>query len=116
MLLQLNHKSLYVYKAAIELLKESYLVSKKIPSEERFNLSSQIKRAALSVKLNIAESSSRKSPAERKRFYEIARGSVIEIDAIAESIVELEYLSLADLSNLSVCLNKCFSMLTNMLR
>lgn len=41
---------------------------------------------------NIAEGSSRKSSIERKRFYEVARGSVIEIDAALDIVVGLEYL------------------------
>jgi four helix bundle protein len=53
----------------------------KFPVEEKFGVTSQIRRAALSVHLNIAEGASRKSEAERKRYYEISRGSVIEIDA-----------------------------------
>jgi four helix bundle protein len=40
----------------------------------------QIRRATLSVHLNIAEGCSRKSPSERKRFFEISRGSLIEVD------------------------------------
>jgi four helix bundle protein len=51
----------------------------------------QIRRAALSVHLNIAEGSSRKSAVERKRFYEISRGSVIEIDTALDIAVELTY-------------------------
>ncbi len=50
---------------------------------------SQIRRAALSVHLNIAEGASRRSAVERARYFEIARGSLIEIDAaltIAESL------------------------------
>ncbi len=52
---------------------------------------SQIRRAALSVHLNIAESSSRKSEAERKRYYEIARGSIVEVDAALDIANELKY-------------------------
>jgi four helix bundle protein len=52
-----------------------------LPSEERFNLVQQIRRAALSVKSNLAEGCSRRSEAERKRYFEVSRGSVIEIDA-----------------------------------
>ena len=52
---------------------------------------SQIRRAALSVHLNIAEGCSRESTAERKGFFEIARGSVIEIDAALEIARQLNY-------------------------
>jgi len=60
-----------------------------LPTEERFNMVQQIRRAALSVYLNIAEGCSRRSVAERKRFYEISRGSIIEIDAVLELCAEL---------------------------
>jgi four helix bundle protein len=115
MFLRLNHKNLDVYKAARELLKLSYRITKKLPPAEKFNLIHQINRAALSVKLNIAEGSSRKSPVERKRFYQISRSSVIEIDAAAEAIIDLEYLREDDLRELGLFLNKTFSMLTNMI-
>ena len=115
MFLQLNHKNLDVYSASRELLKGCYRISKILPADERFNLVQQIRSAALSVKLNIAEGSSRKSSNERKRYYEIARGSVIEIDSIAESINDLEYLRKESMQNLGIWLIKCFSMLCKML-
>ena len=115
MFLRLNHKNLDVYKAARELLKLSYQITKKLPPEEKFNLSSQIKRSALSVILNIAEGSSRKSQVERKRFYQISRSSVIEIDAAAEVIIDLGYLKEDDLRSIGIFLNKTFSMLTKMI-
>ena len=71
-----------VYEAIRELTKEVYAVSMKLPAEEKFNMVQQMRRAALSVKLNLAKGSTRKSPNERRRFYEIARGSVVEIDAV----------------------------------
>ena len=49
--------------------------------EEKFGLVQQIRRAALSAHLNLAEGFSRKSEAERRRFFGISRGSLIEIDA-----------------------------------
>jgi four helix bundle protein len=65
----------------------SYRITKIFPSEERFNLTQQIRRAAISVHLNIA-GASRKSELERKRFYEVARGSVIEIDSAIEISIQ----------------------------
>jgi four helix bundle protein len=61
---------------------------------------SQIRRAGLSVHLNIAEGSSRKSEVERKRFYEISRGSIIEIDAALDIAKEIKYLDIIDLNQL----------------
>ena len=92
MLLKLNHKQLAVYKEIRSLIKEAYLITKLLPEEERFNMGSQIRRASLSVKLNLAEGSSRKSVAERNRFFEISRGSIVEIDAAVETAVDLAYI------------------------
>lgn len=115
MLLDLKHKQLAVYKEIRSLIKEAYLITKLLPDEERFNMVSQIRRASLSVKLNLAEGSSRKSPKERTRFYEVARGSVVEIDAALETAIDLGYLNENNLENLSTHLNKCFAMLSNMM-
>ena len=115
MFIQLNHKSLMVYEAIRELTKEVYAVSMKLPAEEKFNMVQQMRRAALSVKLNLAEGSTRKSPNERRRFYEIARGSVVEIDAALETAVDLNYYKVDQLNAVAELLNKCFAMLSNMI-
>ena len=65
---------------------------KRLTREERYNLIRQIRRAALSVHLNIAEGASGKSLGEGKRFYEIARGSVIEIDAALDVAEDMGYI------------------------
>src|SRR6266496_769326 len=91
MFIKLNHKSLEVYKAIRELTKEVYALSINLPSEEKFNMVQQMRRAALSVKLNLAEGSTRKSVNERKRYFEVSRGSVVEIDAVFETAVDLNY-------------------------
>lgn len=75
----------------------------------------QIRRAALSVHLNIAEGSSRKSESERKRFCEIARGSVIEIDAALDIAVSLSYLDGITTKSLGESMIKCFKILTGLI-
>jgi four helix bundle protein len=93
MFLVLNHQKLDVYCVSKDFVQECYKLTKHLPVEEKFGMISQIRRAALSVHLNIAEGASRKSGQERKRYYEIARGSVIEIDAALDVANELEYLN-----------------------
>lgn len=116
MFLQLNHKNLEAYKAARELLKECYKITSQLPVDEKYNLRQQIRRAALSVKLNIAEGSSRKSETERKRYYEVSRGSVVEIDTAFESAVDVEFFKAEDLVEVGKKINRTFGLITGMIK
>ena len=115
MFLTLNHQKLEVYKSARSFVLECYKVSKLLPAGEKYGMVSQIRRAALSVHLNVAEGSSRRSEAERKRFYEISRGSIIEIDAALDIAQALDYFHLKDIELLGMHMVKCFKILTGML-
>ena len=66
MFLTLNHQQLYLYGFSRKFVLECYKLTKYLPSDEKFGMVTQIRRAALSVHLNIAEGSSRKSEIERK--------------------------------------------------
>ena len=115
MFLQLNHQKLDVFATAKSFTLECYRFTKLLPAEERFNMIQQIRRAALSVCLNIAEGASRKSAAERKRYYEVARGSIIEIDAALDVSAELKYCDKENLQLLGGLMQRTFSMLSKML-
>ena len=115
MFLTLNHTKLDIYTITRQFVKECYQAVTRFPSEEKYILIQQIKRAALSVHLNVAEGSSRKSELERKRFYEIARGSVVEIDAVLETAVDLNYFAADKLEIIDALLNRCFAMLSKMI-
>lgn len=91
MFLDPAHTKMDVFKISRAFVLYCYRETKIFPSEEKFALMQQIRRAAISVHLNLAEGSSRKSLAERKRFYEIARGSIIEVDTALDMAVELNY-------------------------
>ena len=116
MFLELNHQKLAVYTVSRQFIKECYSVTKRLPADEKFGMISQIRRAALSVHLNIAEGSSRRSEAERKRYYEIARGSVIEIDAALDAAEDLEYVHKSNLEALGSAMIVCFKMLTGLIK
>jgi four helix bundle protein len=74
MFLELAHTKLDVFITGKAFVLSCYKLSKLLPQEERFNMVQQLRRAALSVQLNIAEGSSGKSAIERRRFYEISGG------------------------------------------
>ena len=115
MFLQLNHQKLKVYHAAKDFTIECYKIIKVFPAEERFSMVQQIRKAALSVVLNIAEGASRNSMAERRRFYEISRRSLIEVDAALDIAYRLGYLDIIDCHQIRELINKTFSMLTNLI-
>lgn len=115
MFLQLGHTNLDVYKFSYKLTLEAYKATKNLPDIERYNLTSQIRRAALSVHLNIAEGCSRKSKTERKRYFEIARGSVIEIDSALDVVVGLDYLDKRELNDLGESIINSFKLLSGMI-
>ncbi len=97
MFLKLNHQKLDVYFSSRLFVVECYKLTKLLPADEKFGMITQIRRAALSVHLNLAEGASRKSEIERKRYFEIARGSMIEIDAALDIANDLGYLRQLDL-------------------
>ena len=116
MFLQLAHTKLNVYHFSRELALECYRITKKFPPDERFALMQQIRRAAISVRLNTAEGCSRKSQNERNRYFEIARGSVIEIDSAIGIAFKLEYVILEELQPLGDSIMKTFKLLSGMIK
>ena len=115
MFLQLAHTKLDVYETSRGLALECYRITKNFPSDERFAMVQQIRRAALSVHLNLAEGCSRKSKTERSRFFEISRGSVIEIDTCLDLAVELKYVDLKSLKSAGASIVSAFKQLSGMI-
>ena len=74
-----SFEKLVVWQNARELTKELYKITSDFPSDERFGLVSQIRRAAISVSSNIAEGSSRKTEKDQAHFYTSAYSSLIEL-------------------------------------
>jgi four helix bundle protein len=91
-------QKLEVYQLALQYLDLIYLVSKKFPSEEKYNLTSQIQRAATSIVLNISEGSTGQSDAEQNRFLGLAMRSYLETVACLDIAQRRVYLSANDVS------------------
>ena len=75
-----THEDLDVWKLSMDLVVDIYSLTKKFPSDEKFGLISQLRRAAVSVPSNIAEGAARKSDKENLQFLYIALGSIAEIE------------------------------------
>ena len=87
----MEFRKLKVYNMAIDLTKDIYELSKEIPTHEQFGLISQLRRASVSVALNIAEGSGSGSTLEFSRFLRMSIRSLYEVDAILELLIKLNY-------------------------
>jgi len=86
-------EKLDVWQKSRLLVRDIYLITKSFPDDERFGLTSQIRRAMISVSCNIAEGTSRWSNKEKIRFIEIAYGSLMEVVNCLMLAFDLEYIS-----------------------
>ena len=75
-----THKDLDVWKKSIEFVTEIYKITRDFPAEEKFGLSSQLRRASVSIPSNIAEGATRKGKTEFQQFLYIALASAAEIE------------------------------------
>ena len=95
-----SFERLVVWQKARELSKSLYRASENFPSEERYRLADQIRRAGISVASNIAEGTSRKSFKDQERFLEIAYGSLMEICCQLQLAVDIELMTDTEFSAL----------------
>ncbi len=93
-----DYKDLHVWQKGMELAKQVSLLTSRFPSEEKFGLMSQMRRAAVSVPSNIAEGQARNSTGEFVQFLSHAEGSAVELDTQLRLSVDLGYCNLTDLS------------------
>ena len=114
-MLNQSHKNLDVYQFSLKLVKEVYKATRLFPKEEQFVLIAQIRRAAISVASNVAEGASRISKKEKKRFYEISRSSLVEVDTQLEIAVILDYYKKGQMVELEQYLESTFRMLSKMI-
>lgn len=94
-----SHRDLLVWQKSIHLVKAIYSLTGKWPATEQFGLTSQIRRAAVSVPSNIAEGHGRRSQREFAKYLNIAHGSLMEVETQLVIASELNYLNKSELDN-----------------
>ena len=88
-----TYKDLIVWQKAMDLAEEIHRLSKSFPREELYGLTSQIRRAAVSVPSNIAEGQARQSTAEFRNFLSISQGSLAEVETQLFLAIRFGYLT-----------------------
>jgi len=111
-----NYEKYEVWQKAMDLAENVYGLIRRLPLEERYVLSDQMRRAAVSIPSNIAEGYSRGSDKEFIRFLYIARGSTAELETQLKLCVRFNYFSLEDIFDSMQFCTKVQMMLNALIR
>jgi len=88
-----SYRDLKVWQTGIDITLEIYKLTKDFPQHEIYGLTSQLRRAAVSIPSNVTEGQARKSDKELARFLGIAKGSLAEIETQIIIATELDYIT-----------------------
>ncbi len=110
-----GYKDLEAWKKSMELVREVYEATKDYPKEELFGLTSQTKRAAVSVPTNIAEGSGRNYKKDTIQFLHIARGSLYEVDTLLNVAAMVEILQEEKFNTLHKMTEECIKILNGLI-
>lgn len=111
-----NYKELEFFKKAHELTIEIYKLTKDFPKEETYGLTSQLRRASVSIGSNIAEGSSRKTDNDFKHFLYISLGSAKELEYQLLVCKDLEYISIRTYDRLCNILDEIIGKIINYMK
>ena len=109
------HRELTVWQKSVDFIIHVYDLTKKFPKSEMYSLTTQLRRASISIASNIAEGAARKSPKEFLQFLAIARGSISEIDTHLEIVGRLGYVFPKQIENLDIELTELDRMLSGLM-
>lgn len=111
-----DFRQLRAWREAVRLVVQSRDAIAHLPPVERFALADQWRRAAYSVALNLAEGATRKGPREFRRYLNIARGSLHEIEAILTLVKALGYLQERQLVDVVTTRDNCAKMVFGLIK
>lgn len=103
----MDYKKLDAWNLTMELVVEVYNIIKLYPKEEIYALTSQTKRAAISIPANIAEGIGRNYKKDTIQFLHIARGSLYELDTLLHLAIQVEILNEVETESILIKLEKC---------
>ncbi len=110
-----SFKDLIVWQRSMDLAVRIYRITQKLPASEQFGLTSQLRRAAVSIPSNIAEGYGRQSPGYYRQFLSISRGSLMELETQIDICERLEYLAQSDTEDIFKEITEISKMLTSLI-
>ena len=111
-----TYRDLVAWQKSVDLAVYTYRATNALPADERFGLVSQMRRAAASVPANIAEGHGRGRRVEFRRYLQIARGSLCEVQTYAELTRRLGWLKGPDLTKLRDLCHEVDAILAGLIR
>ncbi len=114
--MKLRHHELEAWKVAVSLVQDVYRLTAHFPAEERFGLTSQMRRAAVSIPSNIAEGAARGTTKEYVRFLSVARGSIAALETQLRIAVRLGFADPDQAGLLDASIERAFALLSGLLR
>ena len=111
-----DYRDLDVWKVAMATVKDVYRITKALPTDERYGLVSQMRRAAVSIPANIAEGYGRDSSGNYVQFLKIAQGSTRELETLVELSRQLDFVPAADAAKTHEALTRISMMLRALIR
>lgn len=115
-MLEKPHKKLDVWQKAIELVQKIYGLTKEFPNSENYGLTSQMRRAAISIPANISEGAARQTRKEFIQFLHMAQGSLSELDTHLEIAKRLGYMKGSFVEEFPALMNDIDKMLTGLIK
>ncbi|MEK8179756.1 four helix bundle protein [Flavobacterium buctense] len=107
-----RYKELEIWKKSRLFCSQIYAITSKFPSDEKFGLTNQLRRASVSIPSNIAEGSSRSSNKDFSRFLEIAIGSAYEVETQLLIASDLGFVNTEELEIIANELNEIIKMIS----
>ena len=107
------HKKLIAWQKAMDLVERIYELTRKLPREEIYGLTSQLRRAAVSVPSNIAEGAAGRSTIQFRNYLSVAIGSLNELATQLEIVWRIGYLDRKSVAKVEMFVDECLALLTD---
>jgi len=111
-----NFTNLIAWQKSHELVLNVYTLIKKLPNEEKFTLSDQMRRSSISITSNIAEGFGRNTRKDKIQFYTISKGSLLELQSQVITAFDLKYISNTDLEKITSLIEQSSKLISGIIK